>query len=600
MKRLSMILVLCLAFTLCVAGCNKEEKNDPTPTATEAVTETPAPTKEEKPTEAVTEAPTATEAPTPAVTDAPEPEVTDEPEPTEAIVNNAGNMLFADEDIDFDVPELLKVGLVQYTDAVYDNEYNKQVDMLYTKILLDDEAKKTYPVLAATIDLINNTNKEVTNSAFEEYRGYVVDGGTQGLFYKHTNGDIVRADSTVFSLSYEDSSYSGGAHPYTAYTGASFDTATGKQLVISDICNDCDSLAAMIAYRLEGKYGYFEGEEDFDALVKNLEEKVKDGSLSFTVGYEGVTFYFVPYEIGPYSLGNMSVFFSFDEGFPAETATGPKMVGLFKKIYRTVPESYMMSYTLGNTVELGELDETTDSSDTLYIHGIEYLEYGMKGLAIEVNGNTVYEDKDFAFAPDEINLYLAKVNGKYFFIFNEYYDGEDPVTWVFLFKDGGVTMNDYTTLAPLIMKDFYGNEAWDYNVAYTVVDNPLMMTLEIRNDVVGTDFQTASYELTEDGYFRMLGRYYDYTPHKEVTLKKDFKAGMIDPSLLSSDSEFLGEFDIELELNAGDKIYFEKTDGESLVFFSTESGEWGMFICDSGLVNGESIMDLFTSVGYAD
>ena len=606
MKRISMILILCLVFVFSITGCDKKETNSETsPTVTDVLTETPAPTEEEKPTEAVTKAPVENEEPTEAVTATPEPTDTEEPTPTSDPVNNAETGAFADEDMEYDIPELLKIGLTDYTDAVYDAEYNKKVDMLYTKILLSDIEKEMYPALAGTVDLINTTNKEVTTSAFEEYRGYVMDGETNlGTFYKHTKGDIVRADSTVLSIKYEESSYSGEPHPYTGISGASFESVSGKKLVISDVCNDCDSLGSMLAYRLEGKYGYWDGEEDFEALVKTIEEKVKDNTISFTIGYDGVTFYFVPYEIGPYALGNMTVTLSFYEGFPAETANGPRMVGLFKKIYRTVSESYMISYTLGDTVELPDLDETTENYDTLYIHGSEYLEYGMKGLVIEVNGKPVFEDNEFSFSQDEVYLYLAKVNDQRFLIFNEYYDGEDPITWVFQFKDGTLVKNDYTSLTPAIMRDYYGENSWDFNIAYTIIDNPLSLTLESRNDVVGTDFQTALYELTEDGNFRMLSKYYDFSPRKEVILKKPFKAGMIDPSILfSSDSEISGEFDIEVELNPGDKIYFEKTDGDRQVFFSTENGEWGTFVMDEdsfGTINGEICTDIFEGVGFAD
>ena len=115
-----------------------------------------------------------------------------------------------------------------------------------------------------------------------------------------------------------------------------------------------------------------------------------------------------------------------------------------------------------------------------------------------------------------------------------------------------------------------------------------------------------------DEVFDYASPYYDFRGRWDLTLKKDFKAGMIDPELtFNGDENVSGETDMEVELQAGDVIYLEKCTADRQVFFSTDSGEWGTFIMDkpaeydgeyfySRTIGGEDIDDLFEGISYAD
>ena len=54
--------------------------------------------------------------------------------------------------------------------------------------------------------------------------------------------------------------------------------------------------------------------------------------------------------------------------------------------------------------------------------------------------------------------------------------------------------------------------------------------------------------------------------------------------------------------SAGEKIYPKKTDGDRLVFFTTDNGEWGMFMMDENFmyINGTAVWDLFDGLIFAD
>ena len=99
-----------------------------------------------------------------------------------------------------------------------------------------------------------------------------------------------------------------------------------------------------------------------------------------------------------------------------------------------------------------------------------------------------------------------------------------------------------------------------------------------RFDVIGTNFVTAeiTFNTGDEEIYYYTSPYYDFSGRHGLTLKKDFKAGMIDPELaFNDDEEVTGETDMEVELKAGDVIYLEKCTQNKQVYFSAENGEWG-------------------------
>ena len=607
-KKIGFILIMCLALAFCFTGCSKDEGGEPQNTATPEPTKETSNSGEENVTPAVTEeaTPTVTEEPTPTS----EPTVTEEPTPTEEPEVTAEPTAteipegpYADEDIQYDTPSLLNVGMAVAEDAYYDEEGNKHAYVEYELVTLPDDDKKAYPELALGIDVFNMGNTDSAQKCFTELSDMAKgDPSFTGLYFMYDKYDILRADSYVLSLKGTNSTYSGGVHPYTGQSGVSFDVQTGERLKLSDICNDCDSLASMLPYRLAGKYDLWDDESNFETLQKYVEEKAKNDEISFTVGYDGVTFYFAPYEIASYADGNLFVTIPYVESFPAETATGPKMVGLFKKKYRTVPENYMITYTLGDKIDLPDVYGLPESFTTFSAYGDRFDEYNSRGLGICLGEKEIFKDESVDFYHDLSNFNFVKVNGHIYFVAFVTFSSDDNATYVYEIEDGKVRIADVDGYSKPSLRYFVGPEEWDYLLANKTVSDPSVIKLVSRHDVIGTTFETANYRFAESGRLEKVDKYYDFRNRQKLTLKKPFKAGMIDPEQwFNSDSGVGGELDIEIELSEGDNIYLEKTDGEYVIFFSTDSGEWGMFeLNDSSTVHGEDITDVFDGISFAD
>ena len=621
MKKVRILFLACLLiFSLAFTACTKA---DSTPgdgqgtenaTPTEAVTDTPAPTEEVKPTEEVTATPTAeptaTEAPTDTPTEEPTPEITEEPTPE---VTAAAK--YADEDVEYEKPELLVMGVAHNMNSEW-LEGKKLYEVSIDNLVLGNEEREKYPNLALVIDVLDLNTSDAIEEAVETYKGYVEDGNVLPDAYYFQRGyyDILRADSNVVSIIGTEAVYTGGVHPEYGRVGYSIDVKTGEVLGIKDICNDLDSLGTMIAYRLNEKYGLWEEDDKLDELVTYLDGIIEDGSIYFSVGYEGVTFYFVPYEIATYADGNLEVTLSFEEAFVADEGDGPRMVGLFKKRFRTVPENYMISLSVGEEVELLDIDGETGSFGTFTLCGTpnEMWEDAYEGFYMLINGEEVFRSDEIYF--DSPNAYLAVIGERRFVILVTNQSSDDTYTYMFEIKNGEIIgdIDNYSGMDLEYLRTYYGDGKWDYNVSSKTVYDPENIRCSFRHDVIGTNFLSGTFRIdTENLSFEPTSKYYDFSSNHTLTLKKEFKAGMIDPELMfNGDESVTGEMDMEVELKAGDTIHLEKATDDYQVFFSAENGEWGTFKMDtpesydeyyySDTIGGENINDLFDGISYAD
>lgn len=132
-------------------------------------------------------------------------------------------------------------------------------------------------------------------------------------FYSEVTYSPARIDEKVISLYGKVGSYFGGMHASYLCVSANYDLATGQVLTLSDILVDeaaCETLCSAVIQKLteiKDKYYIYEGFEDvvretyghaFDA-----DAKIESWFLSPT----GLTVYFSPYDIAPYSSGPILV-----------------------------------------------------------------------------------------------------------------------------------------------------------------------------------------------------------------------------------------------------------------------------------------------------
>jgi hypothetical protein len=118
--------------------------------------------------------------------------------------------------------------------------------------------------------------------------------------------DNVYLGSDIVSVELILSSYTGGAHPSTIFSGVAYDRTTGKRLELADalklIGKSVAQVSAESSVSLKGQLrDSFMFKEGADTNPENFS--------SFLVTKGAVTFVFQQYQVAPYSFGPQRVSF---------------------------------------------------------------------------------------------------------------------------------------------------------------------------------------------------------------------------------------------------------------------------------------------------
>ena len=221
---------------------------------------------------------------------------------------------------------------------IVSNEADEFLSQSWTRIYLTDEAEKAYPKLGKAID---QYGKELHEKAMERDRKYHEEALTFKQeapeafhpFYDKTDIIVRRSDSVVLSLLEMSEDYMGGVHGMYGYFGVNFDSETGKQLQISDVCTNAEDLLREIMTRLHEDAP----QSPFEDAEEKIMKRIVEDNLNFTIEPAGVSFYFNPYEIGSYAEGLFTATLLFSE-YP----------DLFKSKYKQLSKAYCQTLSLYN------------------------------------------------------------------------------------------------------------------------------------------------------------------------------------------------------------------------------------------------------------
>lgn len=208
------------------------------------------------------------------------------------------------------------------TDGDGDSLEGKKVyDGTNETLMLADECKDLYPELykalnAAAKDEIKAGDDyaagqtklamEDADSSFEDGRPFM------GPYTDYSIIGIMRADKSVISYTKSFSNFTGGAHGMYGKFGTTYDVNAGKMLELTDVV---DAKAADLVPILKEKILKDADPADFEDLDENLANYNMTGQNSFNwfLGFDGIHFYFGPYEIAAYAVGDTEVVIGYDE-----------------------------------------------------------------------------------------------------------------------------------------------------------------------------------------------------------------------------------------------------------------------------------------------
>ena len=200
------------------------------------------------------------------------------------------------------------VGLTRYQEIRYDDDLGP-LDRLDLELPgLSPESRVLYPALAEAMDRAREDDLSASRESYEgrgETIGELLSSGEEEHayfpWYETTASYVRRADERAVSVLYLWTWYMGGAHGDYGYGARNWDARTGEEIALEDLLSE------------DGRERFNERvAEELDAAYPDLApgSMVLDRSLdeyTFTLGPDGVTLWFSPYEIASFADGALSV-----------------------------------------------------------------------------------------------------------------------------------------------------------------------------------------------------------------------------------------------------------------------------------------------------
>ena len=423
------------------------------------------------------------------------------------------------------------------------HENNVITRVTWQKLKLSESESKKYPDLSAQFDKHNEESLTQAKALMYEFSPLAKEMSGDKYNPACCEADakfyLQRADNHIVSLLENVTKYTGGVHPDYFVKGNNYITASGEKAKLTDVLTDTKELPSILEKKITEKYSYVTFHELEDTFSKYKEEE-----FTWTIDYQGITFWFSPYEIAAYTVGTLSAKIWFDE-FP----------DLFNKKYTTAPENYVMSLPVGLGVDF-DLVKDDGVKDLVYSEKMldQYGSYYM--LKVSVNDKTCTDEINYAY---DFDVYLAHLGDKNYIYSDSFSDNDYHMfcTW----DINGDTPKMVQELSGTEVDDEYIEEGFEDGTVYKhTFNDPDLLRLEKRMEILGTRGGTASFKLNEtDGTPEMTDEAYTFNYGHEVKTTVTLKAKLL------PDME-------ETEIPAETLLTPYQTDGKTYVDLKTENG----------------------------
>ena len=430
--------------------------------------------------------------------------------------------------------------------GVWDESVIKLCSTSWQSIVLDEESGEKYPKLAERLDEINEKNQGIFHDFVEQNVSLAQEhyADTPEYFYEYSSNSsylVQRADNLILSIREDGNEYIGGAHGMYGVWGINYEPSTGKELTLADVCTKVDELPAILSEKVIENYA--DEYETFESLQDILEEyEPKD--YNWTMGYQGITFYFNPYEIASYAMGGITVTLWFDEN--------PELFD--EKFFEKPSTGYVMDLPLDNEVEILNKGRKDKLRISTYYETEEDEEYGVQRLSITLNDISYYEEEYYGY---DFYPCLVCVNEsgeeKYFL----YVQGiaENDYSCISVYDLNGEEIKMLERLSGVGFCGVWDEDAGEYGTYYNCVfGNPQEFELGTRIEILGTWTGKRFYSIdAETGIPQSMIEYFTISNGDIPTISRI----PLEVTMLPDETKE--------ELPAGTEFYFIRTDGENYV-----------------------------------
>lgn len=455
-------------------------------------------------------------------------------------------------------------------------EGDASASVSWERIKLSDEDAARFPELNEALETYNKDSKENAEYVLTDLCNMAKDSLEYGFgtseFTWYTDVTFFRADASVVSFIESVYSFTGGVHGNYWYVGKNYDAESGKEINLEDVLADAESLESILNEKIMEKYA--------DVVFVDIESALAEYELTdyqWTMGYDGITFWFSPYEIAPYAAGVQNILISFDE-----------YKDIFNQKYiEFLPENYVTPVMMHNYFDF-DLDSNDGKIDSLYVT-YSYNDGYSYTLSVEVNGETFIDDKNYG---TEFETYLIHMGDKNYICYRVFEEsGYNAICVLDINNDNfEIVSENYDMLPAQIFNE--NNEGDSYGIFYSeLLNNPFKLHLEKRFDILGTRGGAAYFAVNEnDGTLEMIDDYYLLYDEFDVV-----STVPIEFTLLENGKK--------TEMPAGSSFSVLRTDGKTYVDLLTDDNKEVRLEIDTSeyypKINGVPETECFEDIEYA-
>lgn len=476
-------------------------------------------------------------------------------------------------------PSLLAILTGSGYESYWSDEYDITLaSVTYPIIKPDQETAENYPKLADALSRNNASRKEKLFASYEERKGLAEEFYPDlqqyfSVFETTENAMIRRADSNALSILYHGYSYEGGIHGYSYYWGENYDPNTGKLLKLQDVVSEMDLLPKAVREQLDLHW-----EPNMFYADLNLADYFKESidNIAWTLDYNGITFYFNPFEIAPYASGTQIVTVAFKD-YP----------DLFFESYKNTPESYGVQLDFGAPYYY---DADNDGSlDEFLVFG-RYTEDMYMAHNIFVDQAEYFETDDYdIYAYELMNLHFVHCSDRNYLYIENLSDNDYRT----------ITVYEVSTGKPEKLETLHASfhtESVDdsYHYLTEALLNPYYFRLDTRTWIIGTRSGYMTYYVSDEGVPYSYEDYYTFDTDWDLPVLHNFKVTILDETEQASGS---------YEVKAGEIVRYYRTDASVYADFILQDGRIGRvdleWLEGSCSIDGIRVEELFEGVVFA-
>ena len=454
-----------------------------------------------------------------------------------------------------------------------DSDYEELCEVTYPQVMLCNDDEVFCDSLENALEKRNAEWQRYAENTFGQFSEESVSmKAEQGEYFGYYTDEetlyCARADEAILSLGSTYFMYTGGAHGMHGFKAYNYDPETGKSVSIREITTDLTALVKLLTDDIKEKYPDLSLMDDIDLMSEGYVD-----SLVWTMGYDGIRFFFDPYLLGSYAEGAQRIFIPF---------AGNEE--LFKEKYLQVPEAW------GIGMPENELDLDIDGDGEAVNLRIDAEKdddsIQIEKLTITYGDETFWEGDIWAY--DFVPTLIKNENGLFLYL-ELLYDNDYRGTQIFELTSGEPS---FVTDIPLHRNFYYDEES---GIGYRdEITDPVYTCLAAHTDLLSTMDGWAYFTVAEDGVPDPEHPWYELSSTIDLTLKQDLSAETVNED---------GEENGSITVPSGSVLTIFRTDNVSWTDAYDEEGNIVRITLDSDewprTVGGMELEDIFDGMIFA-